>query len=203
MNKILYTISGREKCYKFLQFLEKFLLSYESDNDNNNKDTLYWIIKQIGHSIGLAKHINKFGETFENFENIKNKLNGKIIRSLSLNELFIISSDLLKILDTFIDHLIFLCKLNLINNNKMNLLNRLSGIIWFLDISRTFGINIRLYNKNKKLTLKEKCKIIKCIFDYIILLNYSFQEYLLPKWLFGLFGMISTSLSIYTTYLLE
>ena len=202
MNKILYSISGREKCYKFLQFLEKFLLSNELANDKN-KDTLYWIIKQIGHSIGLAKHINKFGETFENFENIKNKLKGKIIFSLSLNELFNISSDLLKIMDTFLDHLIFLCKLNIINNNKLKLLNRLSGIIWFLDITRTFGINVKLYNKNKKLTLKEKCKIIKCIFDYIILLNFTCEESLLPKWLFAIFGMISSALSIYTSYLLE
>ena len=202
MNKILYSISGREKCYKFLQYLEKFLLSNEFDFDKN-KDTLYWIIKQIGNSIGLAKHINKFGETFENFENIKNKLKGKIIFSLSLNELFNISSDLLKILDTFLDHLIFLCKLNIIDNNKMKLLNRLSGIIWFLDITRTFGINVKLYNKNKKLTLKEKCKIIKCIFDYIILLNLSCEESLLPKWLFAIFGMISSALSIYTSYLLE
>ena len=202
MNKILYSISGREKCYKFLKFLEKFLLSNEFANDKN-KDTLYWIIKQIGHSIGLAKHINKFGETFENFENIKNKLKGKIIFSLSLNELFNISSDLLKIMDTFLDHLIFLCKLNVIDNNKLKLLNRLSGIIWFLDITRTFGINVKLYNKNKKLTLKEKCKIIKCIFDYIILLNYTCEESLLPKWLFAIFGMISSALSIYTSYLLE
>ena len=202
MNKILYSISGREKCYKFLQFLEKFLLSNELGNDKN-KETLYWIIKQIGHSIGLAKHINKFGETFENFENIKNKLKGKIIFSLSLNELFNISSDLLKILDTFLDHLIFLCKLNIIDNNNLKLLNRLSGIIWFLDITRTFGINVKLYNKNKKLTLKEKCKIIKCIFDYIILLNYTCEESLLPKWLFAFFGMISSALSIYTSYLLE
>ena len=202
MNKILYSISGREKCYKFLQFLEKFLLSNEFANDKN-KDTLYWIIKQIGNSIGLAKHINKFGETFENFENIKNKLKGKIIFSLSLNELFNISSDLLKILDTFLDHLIFLCKLNIIDTSKLKLLNRLSGIIWFLDITRTFGINVKLYNKNKKLTLKEKCKIIKCIFDYIILLNLSCEESLLPKWLFAIFGMISSALSIYTSYLLE
>ena len=202
MNKILYSISGREKCYKFLQYLEKFLLSNEFDFDKN-KDTLYWIIKQIGNSIGLAKHINKFGETFENFENIKNKLKGKIIFSLSLDELFNISSDLLKIMDTFLDHLIFLCKLNIINNNKLKLLNRLSGIIWFLDITRTFGINVKLYNKNKKLTLKEKCKIIKCIFDYIILLNLSCEESLLPKWLFAIFGMISSALSIYTSYLLE
>ena len=202
MNKILYSISGREKCYKFFQFLEKFLLSNELGNDKN-KETLYWIIKQIGHSIGLAKHINKFGETFENFENIKNKLKGKIIFSLSLNELFNISSDLLKILDTFLDHLIFLCKLNIIDNSKLKLLNRLSGIIWFLDITRTFGINVKLYNKNKKLTLKEKCKIIKCIFDYIILLNLSCEESLLPKWLFAIFGMISSALSIYTSYLLE
>ena len=202
MNKILYCISGREKCYKFLQFLEKFLLSNELGNDKN-KETLYWIIKQIGNSIGLAKHINKFGETFENFENIKNKLKGKIIFSLSLNELFNISSDLLKILDTFLDHLIFLCKLNIIDNSKLKLLNRLSGIIWFLDITRTFGINVKLYNKNKKLTLKEKCKIIKCIFDYIILLNFTCEESLLPKWLFAIFGMISSALSIYTSYLLE
>ena len=202
MNKILYSISGREKCYKFLQYLEKFLLSNEFDFDKN-KDTLYWIIKQIGNSIGLAKHINKFGETFENFENIKNKLKGKIIFSLSLDELFNISSDLLKILDTFLDHLIFLCKLNIIDNSKLKLLNRLSGIIWFLDITRTFGINVKLYNKNKKLTLKEKCKIIKCIFDYIILLNLSCEEFLLPKWLFAIFGMISSALSIYTSYLLE
>ena len=200
MNKILYSISGREKCYKFLQFLEKFLLSTES---NPNRDTIYWIIKQIGHSIGLAKHINKFGETFENFETIKTKLKGKMIFCLSLNELFSLSSDLLKILDTFIDHLIFLCKINVINNNRMTLLNRLSGIIWFLDISRTFGINIKLYNENKKLTLKEKCKIIKCILDYLVLFNYSCDEYLLPKWLFAIFGMISSALSIYTSYLLK
>ena len=202
MNKILYSISGREKCYKFLQFFEKFLISKELIYDKY-KDSLYWIIKQIGHSIGLAKHINKFGETFENFESIKIKLKGKIIFSLSLNELFNISSDILKILDTFLDHLIFLCKLNIINTNMMKLLNRLSGIIWFLDISRTFGINIKLYNKNKKLTLKEKCKIIKCIFDYLILLNYSSEESLLPSWLFAIFGMISSALSIYAAYLLE
>ena len=202
MNKILYSISGREKCYKFLQFFEKFLLSKELIYDKY-KDSLYWIIKQIGHSIGLAKHINKFGETFENFESIKIKLKGKIIFSLSLNELFNISSDLLKILDTFLDHLIFLCKLNIIDNSKLKLLNRLSGIIWFLDITRTFGINVKLYNKNKKLTLKEKCKIIKCIFDYIILFNFTCGESLLPKWLFAIFGMISSALSIYTSYLLE
>ena len=202
MNKILYSISGREKCYKFLKFLEKFLLSNEFANDKN-KDTLYWIIKQIGHSIGLAKHINKFGETFENFENIKNKLKGKIIFYLPLNEIFSLSADLLKILDTFIDHLIFLCKINIIDNSNVNLLNRLSGLVWFLDISRTFGINIKIYNKNNKLTLKEKCKIIKCIFDYIVLLNYTCQEYLLPKWLFAIFGMLSSALSIYTSYLLE
>ena len=202
MNKILYTISGREKCYKFLIFLEKFLLSSESEP---NKDTLCWIIKQIGKSIGLAKHINKFGETFENFENIKKKLKGKIIYiyCLSLNELFSISADLLKIMDTFIDHLIFLCKMNIINHDNMNLLNRISGLIWFLDISRTFGININIYNKNNKLTLKEKCKIIKCIFDYIVLLNNACEEYLLPKWLFAIFGMLSSALSIYTSYFLE
>ena len=200
MNKIIYSISGREKCYKFLQFLEKFLLSSSS---NPKKQTLFWIIKQIGYNIGLAKHINKFGETVENFENIKTKLKGKIIFCLSLNELFNLSSDLLKILDTFIDHLIFLCKINIIDNNKLDLLNKLSGIVWFLDISRIFFFFFKSYNKNKKLTLKEKCKIIKCIFDYIVLLNYSCNEYLLPKWLFGIFGMISSALSIYTSYLLE
>ena len=202
MNKILYSISGREKCYKLLLFFEKFLISSEP---NPKKDTLFWTIKQIGKGIELTKHINKFGETFENFENIKSKLKGKYIFCLSLNELFSMSSDLLKILDTFIDHLIFLCKMEVINKNMKNTFDRLSGIIWFLDITKTFGTNVKIYkNKNnRKITLKEKCKIIKCIFDYIILLNYSCQEYLLPKWLFAIFGMISSALSIYTTYLLE
>ena len=200
MNKILYNISGREKCYKFLLFLEKFLTSAEK---NPKAGTLYWIIKQIGYNIGLAKHINKFGETFENFENIKKKLKGKIIFCIPLNELFSISFDLLKILDTFIDHLIFLCKINIINKRYLTLLNRLSGIIWFIDITRTFRNNFKMTNNNNELTLKEKCKIIKCLLDYIILLNYSFQEYILPKWLFGIFGMLSSALSIYTSYLLN
>ena len=201
MNKILYSISGREKCYKFLIFLEKFLTSNSPDP---NKDSLCWIIKQIGHSIGLAKHINKFGESFEIFKSLKNKLNGKMIFSLSLNELYSLSYELLKILDTFIDHLIFLCKREIIDKNLIKTLNRISGIIWFLDISKTFGINFKIYYyDNKKLTLKEKCKIIKCIFDYIVLLNYSCDEYLLPKWLFAIFGMVSSALSIYTSYLLK
>ena len=200
MNQILYTISGRDKCYKFLQFLEKFLTS---SKPNSKNQTLYWIIKQINNSIGLAKHINKFGGTLEFIENLMNKLKGKIILFLPLNELFLISSDILNILDTFIDHLIFLCKINVINNNKLRSLNRISGIIWFLNITRTFGINIQNYNKNNKLTIKEKCKIIKCIFDYIVLLNYTFDEYLLPRWLFGIFGMLSSAIGIYTKYLLK
>jgi hypothetical protein len=201
MNKILYTISGREKCYKFLLFLEKFLTSNEP---NPKKDSLCWIIKQIGSSIGLAKHINKFGETFENFKTLKNKLNSGMIFSLSLNELFSLSSDLLKILDTFLDHLIFLCKRKIINENMLKTLNRLSGIIWFLDISKTFGLNFKIYYyDNNKFTLKEKCKIIKSIFDYIVLLNYSCDEYLLPNWLFSIFGMLSSALNIYTAYLLK
>ena len=200
MNNILYTISGRDKCYKFLQFLEKFLAT---SKQNPKNETLYWIIKQIDHNIGLARHINKFGGTIEFIQNIKNKLKGKLIFCLSLNELFLISSDILNILDIFIDHLIFLCKINVISNNKKNFLNRLSGIIWFLNISKTFSTNIKIYNKNNKLTIKEKCKIIQCLFDYIILLNYTCQEYLLPKWLFGIFGMISSALSIYTNYLLK
>ena len=142
MNKILYTISGRDKCYKFLQFLEKFLTS---SNTNPKRETLFWIIKQISHSIGLARHINKFGGTLEYIQNLKNKLKDKVIICLSLNELFLICSDLLNILDTFVDHLIFLCKINIINNNKLNLLKKLSGIIWFLNISKTFGMNIKLY----------------------------------------------------------
>ena len=169
MDKIFYTISGRDKCYKFLQFLEKFLTSA---NKNPERETLHWIIKQINHSIGLTRHINKFGGTIEYIQKLKQILKSKMIFCLSLNELFLICSDILNILDTFIDHLIFLCKMEVIN-------------------------------KNKKLTLKEKCKIIKCIFDYIVLLNYSCQEYILPKWLFAIFGMISSALSIYTTYLLE
>ena len=201
MNKILYTISGREKCYKFLLFLEKFLTSNEP---NPKKDSLCWIIKQIGSSISLAKHINKFGETFENFKTLKNKLNSGMIFSLSLNELFSLSSDLLKILDTFLDHLIFLCKRKIINENMLKTLNRLSGIIWFLDISKTFGLNFKIYYyDNNKFTLKEKCKIIKSIFDYIVLLNYSCDEYLLPNWLFSIFGMLSSALNIYTAYLLK
>ena len=200
MNKILFTISGRDKCYKFLQFLEKFLTSLEKTPQN---EALYWIIKQISHSVGLAKHINKFGGTLEYIQNLKTKLKDKFIFCLSLNELFSICSDLLNILDTFIDHLIFLCKTNIINNNKLKLFRRLSGIVWFLNISKTFGTNIKSYYKNNKLTLKEKCKLIKCIFDYIILLNYSCEEYILPRWLFGIFGMLSSALSIYTNYLLK
>ena len=200
MNKILCTISGRDKCYKFLQFLEKFITSFEP---NPKKEAIYWIIKQINNSIGIARHINKFGETLEDIKNLKNKLKGKIIYCLSLNELFSISADLLKIMDTFIDHLIFLCKMNIINHDNMNLLNRISGLIWFLDISRTFGININIYNKNNKITINEKCKLIKCLLDYLILLNYYCDEYLLPGWLFGILGMISCMLSIYTKYLLK
>ena len=200
MNKILNTIQGREKCYRFLQFLEKFLTSSEPISKNQ---TLYWIIKKISQSIEFTKHINKFGASLEYIENLKNKLKGKIIFYLPLNELFLISSDILNILDTFIDHLIFLCKINIINNNKLKSLNRISGIIWFLNISRTFSLNIKNYKKNNKLSIKEKCKIIKCIFDYIVLLNYTFDEYLLPRWLFSIFGMISNALGIYTKYLLK
>ena len=126
-----------------------------------------------------------------------------MIFCISLKELYNISFDLLKILDTFIDHLIFLCKINVINKNKMTLLNRLSGIIWFIDITRTFRNNYGKYNDNNILTLNEKCKIIKCIFDYLVLLNYACDEELLPKGLFGIFGMISSALGIYTLYLLE
>ena len=200
MNNLLYTITGRDKCYKFLQYLEKFL-SFYSENPRSN--ALYWIIKNISHNIGLARHINKFGGTLEYIQNLKNKLRGKIIIYLSLNELFSISSDLLNILDTFIDHLIFLCKINIIDNNNLGSLKKLSGIIWLLNISKTFGVNIKLYYKNHKLTLKEKCKLIQCILDYIILLNYTCKEYLLPRWIFGIFGMISSGLSIYTKYLLK
>ena len=200
MNKILCTISGRDKCYKFLQFLEKFITSFEP---NPKKEAIYWIIKQINNSIGIARHINKFGETVEDIQNLKNKLKGKIIYCLSLNELFSICSDILNILDTFIDHLIFLCKINIINENKKKFLKRLSGLIWFINISKTLGTNIKSYYKNNKITLKEKCKLIKCILDYLILLNYYCDEYLLPGWLFGIFGMISSALSIYTKYLLK
>ena len=127
-----------------------------------------------------------------------------MIFSLSLNELLSLSSDLLKILDTFLDHLIFLCKRKIINENMLKTLNRLSGIIWFLDISKTFGLNFKIYYyDNNKFTLKEKCKIIKSIFDYIVLLNYSCDEYLLPNWLFSIFGMLSSALNIYTAYLLK
>ena len=200
MNKILYTISGRDKCYKFLQFLEKFL---NSRNHNQKEQTLFWIIKQINNSIGIAKHINKFGGTFEYIQNLKNKLNGKIIIYLSLNELISISSDLLHILDTFLDHLIFLCKINIINNNRIKTFNRLSGLIWFLNITKTFSTNVKISFINNKLSIKEKCKIIECLFNYIILLNYINDENLLPRWIFGIFGMISSALSIYTKYLLK
>ena len=201
MNKLLYTISGRDKCYKFLLFLEKFLTSSEKTPQN---EALYWIIKQIGHSIGLAKHINKFCSTSEYIENIKKKLKGKFIFCLSLNELYSISSDLLNILDTFIDHLIFLCKINIIDNKKLKSLNRLSGLIWFLNISKTFCPNFKIYYyQNNKCTIKEKSKLIQCILDYIILLNFSCDEYILPRWLFAIFGMISSALNIYTKYLLE
>jgi len=200
MNSLLHTIAGRDKCYKFLQYLEKFL-SFSNDNPKSN--ALCWIIKNISYNIGLARHINKFGGTLEYIQNLKNKLRGKIIIYLSLNELFSISCDLLNIVDTFVDHLIFLCKINIIDNNNLGSLKKLSGIIWFLNISKTFGVNIKLYYKNDKLTLKEKCKLIQCILDYIILLNYTCQEYLLPRWIFGIFGMISCALSIYTKYLLK
>ena len=200
MNKILNTIQGREKCYRFLQFLEKFLTSSEPISKNQ---TLYWIIKKISQSIEFTKHINKFGASLEYIENLKNKLKGKIIFYLPLNELFLISSDILNILDTFIDHLIFLCKINVINNNQLLFLNRLSGIIWFLNISKVFGTNIKKYYINNTLTIKEKCKIIQCIFDYIVLLNYSMEEHLIPRWLFGVFGMLSCALSVYTKYLLK
>ena len=200
MNKILYTISGRDKCYKFLQFLEKFLTSSPPNPQN---EALYWIIKKINSSIGLARHINKFGGTIEYIQNLKKKLKGKIIFYLSLNELFSICSDLLYILYTFVDHLIFLCKINIIDNNKMNLLKRLSGIIWFLNITNTFSKNGSIYYKQNKLTIREKCKLIQCLFDYIVLLNYFFDENLLPRWIFGIFGMISSALSIYTKYLIK
>ena len=200
MNKILYTISGRDKCYKFLQFLEKFL---NSRNHNQKEQTLFWIIKQINNSIGIAKHINKFGGTIEYIQNLKNKLKGKIIIYLSLNELISISSDLLHILDTFLDHLIFLCKINIINNNRIKTFNRLSGLIWFLNITKTFSTNVKISYTNNKLNIKEKCKIIECLFNYIILLNYINDENLLPRWIFGIFGMISSALSIYTKYLLK
>ena len=200
MNKILYTISGRDKCYKFLQFLEKFLTSSPRTPQN---ETLYWIIKQINKSVGLARHINKFGEAIEYIKNLKTKLKGKIIFYLSLNELFSICTDLLNILYIFIDHLIFLCKINIIDNNKMTLLKRLSGIIWFLNITSTFSTNTSIYYKKNKLTIKEKCKLIQCLFDYIILLNFCFDENLIPRWIFGIFGMISSALSIYTKYLIK
>ena len=200
MNKILYTISGRDKCYKFLQFLEKFLTSFKS---NPKKNTIYWIVKQINDNIGLARHINKFGGTLQYIQNLKNKLKGKIIYCLSLNELFSISSDILNILDTFIDHLIYLCKINIINEDKKKFLKRLSGIIWFINISKAFGANIKIFYKNNKLTIKEKCKLVQCILDYLILLNYYCDEYLLPRWIFGIFGMLSCALSMYTKYLLK
>ena len=200
MDKIFYTISGRDKCYKFLQFLEKFLTSA---NKNPERETLHWIIKQINHSIGLTRHINKFGGTIEYFQKLKQILKSKMIFCLSLNELFLICSDILNILDTFIDHLIFLCKINVVNKNKIHFLNRLSGIIWFINISKIFGTNIKVYYINNKLTLKEKCKLIQCLFDYIVLLNYTCDEYLLPRWLFGIFGMLSCALNVYTKYLLK
>ena len=201
MDKILYTISGRDKCYKFLQFLEKFLTSSNENNPQNK--TLFWIIKQINHSIGLARHINKFGGTIEYIQKLKQILKTKMIFCLSLNELFSLCSDILNILDTLVDHLIFLCKINVINNNQLLFLNRLSGIIWFLNISKVFGTNIKKYYINNTLTIKEKCKIIQCIFDYIVLLNYTLEEHLIPRWLFGILGMLSCALSVYTKYLLK
>ena len=196
----MYTISGRDKCYKFLQFLEKFLTSFRPNPKN---EAIYWIIKQINKSIELARHINKFGGALEYIQNLKNKLKGKIIYCLSLNELFSICSDIVNILDIFIDHLIFLCEINIINKDKKLFLKRLSGIIWFINTSKIFGSNIKIYYMNNKISNKEKCNLIKCILDYLILLNYYCDEYLLPRWLFGIFGMLSSALSMYTKYLLK
>ena len=200
MNNLLYTISGRNKLYKFLEFSTKFLTS--SDNSPNSQ-TLCWTIKQISKYIGIARHINKFGSAFHHIQNLKQKLNNKLIFSLSLNELFSISSDLLSILDAFVDHLIFLCKIDIINKNNLNTLNKISGIIWFLTICQSLGGPIKSYYNNNLLSLKEKSSIIRSIFEYILLINTSSSENLIPSWLSGIFGMVSNAIDIYNKYLLK
>ena len=199
-NNLFNSISGRDKCYRFLQFCEKFLSPLEKTPKTK---AIYWIIKHINHYIVMTRHVNKFGMSFDLVKKLKIKLKNKYLFCLSIDELMSIISDFLNIFYTFLDHLIFLCKINVITNIEITKLYKLSGLIWFINITSIITPNMMIYYKNKKITKKEKCILIKCVCDYIVLLNLANNNKLLPKWITGIFGMLSSALSIYTKYLLK
>ena len=196
---ILDSTSGREKVYRFLMFSYRFLSPMKR---NQCLSRIYQGLEGINFSIGIARHVNRFGLVYVMLEKIYNNIKNKNIFQLSVDELLMISVDICMCVFTFLDHLIMFNKIKCVTCIPIQMLRHMSGMVWFLgNTSAVLGL-IKAY-KDGKMGLKEKCMLIKCLCDYVILFHFTTREQMLPNWICGIAGMISSALNIYVKHMLH
>lgn len=202
LQPLLETTAGREALYRLIQFTIKLLSPI---NKTYYGKVIYFLLNKINWNIGIARHINRFGILY------------KLILSLFLNsasssDLALPSNDKRDYFKTvssisfclfcLIDHVILFSKIQVFKSIPINKLYYISGIFWFIGNTSTVASYINS-NKNKPLTKRDMCNLIKCLCDYVILFHFSTKENLLPNWICGLFGVLSSSLSIYSKYMIK
>lgn len=193
---VLESTSSREKVYRFVQFLIRFLSPIQRCPKLN---TLYILLQKINWNIAITRHMNRFGMALSLLNQIKDKYLNKNYKSLTISELLNISGQLCILVFSIIDHFIMLSKIKVMNIIPIQRLYKTLGIFWFIG-NTTQLINLLSLPENKRKSIRERCNIIKCLCDYYIIFHFSTKEKLLPNWLCGVFGMLSSALGLYTKY---
>lgn len=203
LQPLLETTAGREALYRLIQFSIRFLSPISRTQHGK---VIYFLLSKISWNIGITRHINRFGLLY------------KIITSLVPSSLLSFSSqtqvsndhsDYLKLVSSscfalycLMDHLILLSKIQVFTSVPISKLYYTSGVFWFVGNTSTI-ISYLKANKSKPLNKKETFNLLKCLCDYVILFHFSTKEKVIPNWLCGLSGVISSSLSIYSKYIIK
>ena len=81
---ILESTSSREKVYRFIQFLIRFLSPIQRSPQLNS---IYLLLQKINWNIAITRHINRFGMALSLLTQIKDKFLNKNYKALSVSEL--------------------------------------------------------------------------------------------------------------------
>ena len=195
---ILESTSSREKIYRFIQFLIRFLSPIQK---TKYCQAVYLFLQKINWNVSITRHINRFGMALSLINQIKQKYFNKNIKTLTISEILQLGGTFCILVFSIVDHFILLSKIKAFNAIPLQTLYKTLGVFWFLGNTTQLIHLLSLPNIQRK-SVKERCNIIKCLCDYIIIFHFSTQERILPNWICGLAGMISSALGLYTKYLI-
>ena len=193
---ILESTSSREKVYRFIQFLIRFLSPIQRSPQLNS---IYLLLQKINWNIAITRHINRFGMALSLLTQIKDKFLNKNYKALSVSELLNLGGQICILIFSIIDHFILLSKIKVMKAIPVQNLYKTLGVFWFIGNTAQM-INLLSLPDSKRRSIRERCNIIKCLCDYYIIFHFSTKEKLLHNWLCGVCGMISSALGLYTKY---